>query len=293
MGKAVLILRVDADTKLFGLIGCPVSKSLSPFIHNFVFDKMELNCNYMAFEIEKEFLDKGIDSLKTLGARGFNATIPHKISLLEWVDEIDPYAQKLQAINTVKIEKGKLIGYNTDGPGLIEVLKAYNIQIEESNILILGAGGAARGIAMALALNHCHRIGILNRTELKSEELANAINQSKLNTLAKVVSTSADLKVYDVVINTTSVGMYPHVDETPIDIKKLSQEAYLFDIVYKPHRTKFLQEGEKNGNPIIYGIEMLIYQALIAEEIWHDMKLDKKHLRNELIELALELKLLI
>lgn len=286
-------MKINADTKLIALIGDPVSKSLSPFIHNYVFKKMGYNNSYMAFTVEKEDLKSAIGSMKTLGVKGFNATIPHKIPLLDIVDEIDPYAKQLQAINTVKIVDGKLYGYNTDGPGLIDVLIDHGINISSLNILILGAGGAARGIALALTLNGCKSIGIMNRTSSKSQLLADMVNNLDSEVKGVAIFKDDELFKYDLVINTTSVGMYPNVEESPIEINRLRKDAVLFDIVYKPHKTKFLKSGEEQGNPIIYGIEMLIYQALIAEEIWMDTKLDKKVFKDELIGIAIENKLLL
>jgi len=288
-----IIINMNAETKLYGLIGDPISKSLSPFIHNYVFNKMDHNNAYMAFKVESQDLGKSLEAMKLLGVKGFNATIPHKIALLDLVDEVDSYAMQLQAINTVKIKDDKVLGYNTDGPGLINVLLDHGIALENFNILILGAGGAARGIALALALNGCKSIGIKNRTSAKSVEIARMINQLDSKVTGVVVGIEDALGSYDLVINTTSVGMYPDVDNSPIDITLLNESAILFDIVYKPHKTKFILDGEKRGSMVIHGIEMLIYQALIAEEIWLDIKLDKKVIKDELIRRAFEEKLLL
>lgn len=286
-------MSINAETQLYGLIGDPVSKSLSPFIHNYVFENQGLNKRYMAFRVKSEDLETSLNGMRTLGVGGFNATIPHKIALLEIVDELDPYVQQLKAINTVKIQHGKMKGYNTDGPGMIQALLDHGVALQESKILIVGAGGAARGIALALALKGCDTIGVLNRTEAKAKILVDMINAMDTESKGQVATLKSDLMLYDVVINTTSVGMYPKVDEIPLNLALVRRDSVLVDIVYKPHMTRFLREGKNLGNPIVHGIEMLIYQALIADEIWLDIELDKSKLKEELIALAIEKGLLL
>ncbi len=216
-------MTINADTQLYGLIGDPVSKSLSPFIHNYVYEKHQLNLKYMAFRVSDKDLLTGIAGMKVLGMHGFNATIPHKIELLNVVDKLDPYAEQLQAINTVKIKEGRLLGFNTDGPGLIQSLLDHNIDINNARVLVLGAGGAARGIAMALGIRGCSAIGILNRTYEKAEALAQMITLADTPTIGTAESLENDLTKYNVVINTTSVGMYPHTDALPVDLSLLSK----------------------------------------------------------------------
>ena len=286
-------MKINAVTRLYCLIGDPVSKSLSPFIHNYVFENLNYNKKYMAFNLKTENLNQGIQGLKALGVKGFNATIPHKIDLLDIVDEIDSYAENLQSINTVKVTDGRLKGYNTDGPGLIKSLEDHDIDLGNSNVLILGAGGAARGISLALATRGCNSIGIQNRTLSKAEDLVSLIKNIDFKGSCNTVLPDDDISNYDVVINTTSIGMYPDTDEIPIDLNRIRKNTVLVDIVYKPHMTRFLREGSERGNKVIHGIEMLVYQALLADEIFLDRELDKVNLKNEIIELAQELGLLL
>lgn len=274
-------MKIDYATSLYGLIGDPVEKSLSPDIHNFSFSNNSINSVYLAFQVKSDELEKAIEGMKSIGVKGFNVTIPHKVDIIKYLDELDEEAEILGAVNTVKNENGKLKGYNTDGRGFIELLESNGVKVKGSNIAILGAGGASRGISMLLAKEEAAKINIVNRTEEKAVKLKDEI-QSHFGSVEITTGLEPDYSEYDLLINTTSVGMYPNDDEVPFDIELLSEKAAVADIIYKPLRTKLLKEADSKGHKIIEGLGMLINQAILSEEIWLDRKLDKKSVIDEI-----------
>lgn len=255
---------------LYGLIGYPISGTKSPWIHNTVFEALDVPAMYMGFELDESQFKKGVEGLRALGAKGFSVTIPYKTEIIHYLDAVDPLAEQLGAVNVVHCDNGKWVGYNTDGTGLIAVLNRHIAKgVEKEKILILGAGGAARGIAGALIKNGAEEVGIWNRTTQKAVQLVNELNQFTAESQKCVcVESNKKFSEYSLVINTTSVGMMPHVDDTPIDIHSISPKAIVCDIVYKPHCTQLLRLAMENGHQVIYGIEMLIEQALQAQKIW-------------------------
>ncbi len=266
---------IDANTDLYALIGDPVEKSLSPAIHNYCFKATKENSAYVAHTITVDNLEIALKGFATIGYKGLNVTIPHKVNVMSYLDEIDAYADKIGAVNTIKIESGKLKGYNTDGLGLLFSLEQHQFDVKDKKVLVLGAGGAARGIAMTLGLAGAKSIFIKNRTMKKAVELKDDLISALPDTIVEIIGNGRLVEDYDLIINTTSLGMYPYIHTRQLDIQFIKGKTILYDIVYKPHMTKFLKEGLENGHQVIYGIEMLIYQALVSEEIWFDKKMDK------------------
>jgi shikimate dehydrogenase len=257
-------MNLTEEIRLYGLIGDPVAGSRSPWIHNTVFNALGLKGAYLAFHVEPVKLGAAIAGFRAVGMGGFNITLPHKQTVIGHLDALDPFAEKLGAVNTVAVTPEGLVGYNTDGPGLVSVLRRQIGPIEDKRVLILGAGGAARGIAGSLLYNGVKEVGICNRTYTRAVDLIRNLEIFGRAHLAD----REDFNTYDLVINTTSVGMYPFEDATPIDIKYLKPGADVCDIVYKPRRTRLIREAEGAGHRVIFGIEMLIEQAILAEQIW-------------------------
>lgn len=271
-------LKIDSNTKLYCLIGDPVSKSLSPEIHNYSFSENEINSKYVALNVLKGGLKEAINGIRHLGIEGFNVTIPHKVDIIKHLDDIDEEAKFLGAVNTVKNENGKLIGYNTDGKGFINVLKDKNVDIKNKTVAILGAGGAARAISIMLAKEGIKKIIVFNRTAEKAKAVIEEIAEKfpkVVGSYEKLEMNSSNLKNIDILINCTSVGMYPKSDEMPIDPEMLSSETVVCDIVYKPLETKLLKRAKELGHITIDGLNMLIYQAILSEEIWFNQLIDK------------------
>lgn len=254
---------------LYGLIGCPVDHSMSPDIHNDAFKEQKIDGYYHAFHVEPDQLSESVQALKVLGVKGFNVTIPHKISIIPYLDELDETAKIVGTVNTVVNVNGHLIGYNTDGNGYVRSLTHILIKpIQEHKILIIGAGGAARGIYYTLAHLGCQVIDICNRTVSKAEELIIECpfeNTSKAMTLEDA---ELHLKSYDIIIQTTSVGLHPNIDCKPLSLKNAKKSAVVSDIVYNPIKTALLEEAEELGLTIHNGVGMLVHQAVLAFELW-------------------------
>jgi len=263
-------LHVNGETKIYAIIGDPVEHTISPFLHNSAFKATELNSIYVAFRVIPERLAQAVDGLRSLSVKGFNVTIPHKVTVSPLLDEIDPSARKIGAVNTVKNTNGRLMGYNTDGEGALMALEEANINLKGKTI-ILGAGGAARAIAFTL-VKHVNEIVICNRTEAKALELASELRKhTDIPVTGKKLDfqlSSEELDDGDLIINTTSVGMHPDIDNSPINTDVISRNITVFDIVYTPFKTKLLKEAEARGAKTVPGINMLVYQAMKSFEIW-------------------------
>lgn len=269
-------MKINWETKLYCLIGHPISKSLSPIIHNEFYKINNINSIYLTFDIEQNALKNIVYSFKAMNIQGFNITIPHKISIMNYLDEISEEARLIDAVNTVKNENGKLIGYNTDGLGFIKSLKDKNIDIRNKNVLILGAGGAANAISTTLAMVGVRKLYINNRNINNSKKLAKKIK----NQFPNIYIEYGDLSLNNVlkeeinmIINCTSVGMYPNIEDTPILLNGFSKDLIVYDIIYKPYETKFLKLAKKRGYNTINGLSMLINQGLYSQAIWLDGKI--------------------
>lgn len=257
--------------KLFLLLGDPVEGSLSPAMHNAAFRALGLNCVYVALDVPARFLSDAISGIRAMDVAGFNVTIPHKISVMKFLDKLDQSASLPGAVNTVKNRRGKLIGFNTDGEGALRALEAKIGSIEGREVMLFGAGGAARAIAFYLAKAGA-KLTIANRTIARAEALASMINQ-KLGVEIRTVpldrvKLAATLNNADVLINATSVGMYPNVDQTIIPSSMMHRGLVVNDIVYKPLQTRLLREAKRAGAKTIDGLGMLVHQGALAFEIW-------------------------
>lgn len=260
-------------TKLVILLGNPLGHSVSPPMHNRVFEELEMDYCYMPVEVTSENLDTVFNGLTKMNVAGFNVTIPHKIQIMEYLDELDPLAATIGAVNTIRVKDGKTKGYNTDGEGFIRSLEEEaGISVQGKSIFLVGSGGAARAIAMTLAFQDAAKIYILNRTQEKAEALVAEINE-KIRPCAEVVPASLEeqknvIQECDIIVNSTSLGMHPKEDELPIDASLLTPNLVVADIVYNPLMTKLLQTAEEMGCPIVRGLGMLIYQGAAAFKIF-------------------------
>lgn len=272
-------MKIDSNTGLYCLIGYPVEKSLSPDIHNLSFEINGIDGVYVALEVKPQDLGEAVGGIRALGIKGVNVTIPHKVEIIRHLDELDQEAELLGAVNTVKNIGGKLKGYNTDGRGFVELLKSSGVELKDKRVLMLGAGGASRAIAMSLGLEGVEEICILNRTEERSKALAEEIS-SKIQGVS-AVHKLCDPESYDLVVNCTSVGMYPDVSKVPLDVELLSDRCVVADIVYKPLKTEFLARAEARGLKTVEGLGMLINQALLSEEIWTERGIEKEAVLEE------------
>ena len=257
--------------KTFAVIGDPIDHSLSPTIHNAAFRQLELECTYIAYKIPKDDLGAEIDSLKKIKISGFNVTIPHKINMLKFLDEMDENCRIIGATNTVINENGHLKGYNTDMDGFLEPIKHRNIVIKSSNILLLGAGGAARAIIAGMAKEKAKRFTIVNRTTDHSLELKKFSESLGLDAEVKTIEEMSEFQSdYNFIINSTSLGLKNETNIVPTKI--INEETVVYDIVYKPLNTELVKESKKRNAVIIYGYEMLLGQAIRSFDIWLNQK---------------------
>jgi len=244
---------------------------MSPAMHNAAFSALGLDYTYLPFRVRREELPGAIAGVRALNIVGLNVTIPHKVAVMPLLDRLEPLAEKMGAVNTIVNEDGVLTGSNTDAPGFLQALRSQNIEPEGKKIVILGAGGAAKGIAFILAEAGASLV-ILNRTISKAEELAAQMaryyhQDLKAMTLSEENLTSA-LDRADVLVNATSVGMVPDVDRTPVPSRLLNPKLAVCDIVYNPLETRLLREAKAAGARTIDGLDMLVWQGALAFKQW-------------------------
>ncbi|MBO1626462.1 shikimate dehydrogenase [Bacillus arachidis] len=255
--------------QLYGVIGNPIGHSLSPLMHNDAFEHLSIDAHYHAFLVEEETLGEAVKGLKALGVSGFNVTTPHKVSIMKYLDEIDPLAMQIGAVNTVVHRDGKLIGYNTDGIGYVRSLQSISKEpLYQKRILLLGAGGACRGIYFSLVDAGVKEIDIANRTIEKAEQLIAGCKEGILSHALSLEQATEKQNNYDIIIHTTTIGMHPHVQNTPLQIQSLKPGTIVSDIIYNPFETKLLQEAKAKGAIVQNGIDMFVYQGALAFEMW-------------------------
>lgn len=260
----------------FGLIGYPIKHSLSPWIHESFLKDNQLTGTYSIIEINPmDSFATEIEKLKASNLNGFNVTVPYKEKIIDYLDEIDDQAKHIGAVNTVMCKDGKWIGYNTDGIGYVRSLESKYPEISKSkdlNILLLGAGGAAKGIYYGLVDAGYRNISIANRTIEKAEAIIKQDTAGTNNQLLTIDQAAEDITTFDVIIQTTSVGMKPHAEQSIISFGTLKDNAIVSDIVYQPIVTTFLENAQKLNKRIHLGHTMLLYQAQFAFEIWTNAK---------------------
>lgn len=265
-------MEIGTHTQFCGVIGNPVDHSLSPALHNAAFQAVGVDCVYLAWKVER--IGEALRGLKALGNfRGASVTIPHKVAAVPFLDEIEPTARRIGAINTIVAEGGRLVGYNTDASGALRALREGGVGLTGRRIVMLGSGGAARAIAFALAAeSEVEQLVILGVDQQERTTLVNdlrsqtslPVDNDALNkdTLRQVLPDA------HVLIHCTPVGMVPHVDETCVPASLLHPELAVMDIVYNPRTTRLLREAQQAGCRTISGLEMFLHQAVAQFELW-------------------------
>jgi shikimate dehydrogenase len=249
--------------KIYGIIGDPVAHSLSPVMHNAAFDKIGIDAVYLAFLVSPEEVGDAIRGAKSLGIAGLNVTIPLKEKALFFVD-VEEVAKKIGAVNTIDFSSG--VGYNTDGIGSLRILKEVVGKIKGKNVLIVGAGGAAKAISFYLDAEGA-RVTIANRTKERGAQLASKLRNADFISLG--VELEKRIEASDVLINATSVGMHPNEDATLVRADMMHPDLVVFDIVYNPLETKLLREAKRAGvKKTVDGVKMLVYQGAASFRIW-------------------------
>ncbi len=272
---------ITGTTRLTGLLGSPVSHSISPQMHNMAFRLLDLDYVYLAFDVAPSDLEQAVRALKLLNIRGFNLTMPHKTAILDLVDELTPAAVLANAVNTVTNENGHLIGHTTDGIGYMRSVEDAGFSVIGKKMTLLGAGGAATAICTQAALDGVSSIDMFKRQNASwPEALA----------FAKRVTDATDCKVtlYDIadttqlkhsieesaiLTNATNVGMAPNTSFTPIPTELLDPHIIVSDIIYNPRETRLLHDAKQIGCPVMNGLYMLLYQGAASFECWtnHEM----------------------
>lgn len=265
----------------YGIIGFPLSHSFSPHIHNLAFNNLSINANYEILSIKPNVFESEIKKLKKSDYRGFNITIPYKQKIIPFIDEIDPLAKKVNAVNTILKKDNKWFGYNTDIYGFLKPLEKSITSIK--SVLVIGAGGAASAVCFSLLrYRNISLLSILNRSVEKAQRLAYQLKKEyDLNINAGSLEVGSDL-IFDLIINTTNVGMGNLIDINPFNISNNShKKTVVYDLIYNPECTQFLKLAHHNGLKTINGLEMLIGQAMKSFSIWTNREFPPNLLKNE------------
>lgn len=272
----------DGNTALYGVLGHPIHHSFSPAIHTAAFEAEKLNATYVAFDVAEDELEKAVEGLVTLDVKGWNLTMPHKTKMCALCDEVSEAASIVGAVNTVVNDGGRLIGHITDGAGFTAMLKTRGFDVKGKHIVLFGAGGAARAVAVQLALEGAAELSIFNRTLSKAQKLADLIAgrtgcDVKAFALSDAEALGAQVMGADLLVNGTKLGMAPEENTCVLkDPTLLKNHPVMADFVYHPLMTRFLKMGEAAGCPAFDGLGMLLWQGALAFKLWtgHDMPVD-------------------
>jgi shikimate dehydrogenase len=277
---------------LYGIFGYPIGHSLSPLMHNTAFAHHALDAMYLPFAVRPAHIGIAVKSIAALHIYGVNVTIPHKQAVMAWLDELTPEARLIGAVNTIHLRDGGLHGYNTDGIGFLRALEEAGSEVAGRTVMLLGAGGAARAIAVQLCLSGIRRLYLANRTSTRAEALAAFLKQNLPPADISVVSMgeaslAAHLPHTDIVVNATSVGMHPR-DPLVLPSTELSPRHLVCDIVYRPLQTPLLRAAQQQGARTVDGLGMLLHQGAKAFEIWTEHAFPIPLIRARLLEALAE-----
>jgi shikimate dehydrogenase len=269
-------MTINGETNITGIIGWPVQHTLSPAMHNAAFAAYSLNYCYVPFPVKPDNLGDAVRSIRALNIRGMNVTVPHKERVMRYLDEIDPEASFIGAVNTILNREGRLIGYNTDGRGFLKSLKENAVKPEHKKILIVGAGGAARALGYSL-IRKSKSLSFYGRTKIRVQNLV-----QDLSSIKKSVSLCDDLSLiseYHIIINATPLGLKAD-DPLPLDTSYLNPGQIVYDLIYK--KTRLIEEASKKGCVAINGLGMLLWQGAFAFELWTGKRPDVDVMRKAL-----------
>ncbi|EMF0205754.1 MULTISPECIES: shikimate dehydrogenase [Enterococcus] len=282
---------ISGKTKLTGFFAKPASHSLSPLMHNLAFSHWGIDAVYLAFEVDQTNLRQAVESIRTLDMLGVNVSMPNKTAVLAYLDQLSPEAELIGAVNTIVHQEQRLIGYNTDGMGFVRSVNETGHPIKNQKIVVLGAGGAAKAIAVQMALEGAQEITIykrLNATFLPLKEYFAKVSEKtgcpiRLHDYADESQLALDLSQANLLINATDIGMGSKKDQLPIaDVKLLHSQLAVFDLIYSPSETRLIQEAKKMGIKAYNGLGMLIHQGAIAFELWTHREMPVQNIRERL-----------
>lgn len=274
-------MTINGYTRTCGLIGSPVEHTMSPAIHNTLAAELSENLVYVPFHVPDGRLKEAVEGAYALNLLGCNVTVPYKSQVIPFLKEIDPLAKEIGAVNTlVRVQDG-FRGYNTDMPGLLQAMREDGVRTEGEKVLILGAGGVARAVAMLLSRQGAAQIIILNRTVEKAQKLAEEVNAVSGRQLAGAMF----LEDYPslpqgekyLAIQATDLGMFPRVEEAVIEDREFYRRIHTgYELIFNPLRTKFMSLVEESGGRAFNGLKMLLYQGIIAYELWTGAKVGEE-----------------
>ncbi len=277
---------IDANTRLAAIIGNPVAQSLGPKIHNAVFESLNVNWLYLAFLVESGKVRNAIDAMTTLGIVGYSVTMPHKIEVAKIVSEIgevDEIVKLTKSANTVLLRPdGTIFATNTDGQGACNAIESASTQkIAKSRVVVIGAGGTASAVVYALIKNGAGEVVIINRTAERAEQIAKNYDNCRVGR-----EISVEVNQAQIIINATPVGFNPTgtkmhgTDQSPIDVKLIGASHTVLDAVYRPLETGLLRAAKKAGAQTVDGVEMLVHQAALQQEVWLGRRGDTSLMRS-------------
>lgn len=274
--------------ELVGVFGQPVAENPTQAMIEAAFRHHGLDWRYLTIEVAPEDLAAAVEGARAMGFRGFHCTIPHKVEVISHLDQLGTSAALIGAVNTVVDTHGELVGENTDGRGFVDVLRRL-LDPVGSSVVVLGAGGAARAIAVELALAGAADLTIVNRTEHRGRELASHLEaiaaRQGLRLRAAFLPWTEGFSVpeCDVLVNSTSIGLYPDVlADVPVDLGSLGRETLVADVIPNPPRTRFLARAEEQGCATLDGLEMLVQQGVLSVAYWTGVTVDRNVMRDEL-----------
>ncbi len=258
---------VTVETKLISLLGYPLKQTFAPQMFNQTFQELDMDYFYFPIEVENDKLETIVEAIRCMNYVGFNVTKPNKIKILDYLDELDELAEKIGSVNVVAIREGKLKGYNTDGIGFVQALiDETNIDLSQNTFFIFGAGGASRALSSTLAYQGAKKLYIIDKFDEASTSLVKDIN-GKIRKCAEFIAFDNApigqlIKESNILVNASGIGMYPHVEKTPLKKELLHKDLFVCDITYNPAKTRLLLDAEEAGCRIMNGIGMAINQGI-------------------------------
>lgn len=272
------MIEINGLTRTCGLIGNPVEHTLSPMIHNYLAQQMDVNMVYVPFLVEQGRLEDAIKGAYGLHILGCNVTVPYKNDVIPYLAQIDELAAKMGSVNTLVRVDGGYKGYNTDMTGLYRAMSSDGVSIQGEQVIVLGAGGVGRAVAFMCAAKGAAHVWLLNRTVEKAAEVAKEVNLAEGRNCVETLAMSDYDKLPDekyLVIQSTSVGLYPHVEDAVITDPAFYHKVKAgYDLIYRPWETRFMQLVKEQGAPAYNGLKMLLYQGIEAFELWNQCKIE-------------------
>jgi shikimate dehydrogenase len=270
--------------KLYAVLGDPIAHSMSPQMHNDLFQLYKIDAHYQPLLVKKQNLRDAVAGLKAIGVSGFNVTIPHKTEIISLLDEIDPLAEQIGAVNTVVNYEGKFVGYNTDGLGFIAGLSSLVPELSDKKVLIIGAGGAARAIYYSLAKIGIQTLDICNRTVQRAKELILDCPYTSSSNALSIKDAEYQLEDYTIIIQTTNIGMSPDLNQIPISLERLKKGCIVTDIIYNPLETRLLKIAQEKQALTQNGVDMFVHQGAIAFQYWTGIRPDVKRMEQNVLD---------